>query len=73
MKAPPPCLLTQVIYAHKRNKAKRAAASFLRVFFFWMTQRMSCVQTAQAAGEKLLSFPDPEVVPTVVTDANTDA
>lgn len=52
------------------NETKRNAPLRLSPAFFWMTQRMSCIQTAQAVGEKLLSFPDPEVARTVVPDAN---
>lgn len=52
------------------NETKRNAPLRLSPAFFWMTQRMSCLQTAQAAGEKLLSLLDPEVARTVATDAS---
>lgn len=52
------------------NETKRNAPLRLSPAFFWMTQRMSCIQTAQAVGERFLSFPDPEVARTAVTYAN---
>lgn len=52
------------------NETERNAPPRLSPALFRMTQRMSCIRKAQAAGEKLLPFPDPEIARSVVPDAN---